>query len=111
MGAGQLFQELVRLQLREANKKERNKEVGIPRAEIPDMPWDCAKEQNRRGRETPARASQMCPQGIHRVYRALGGNTWGLGFCCQRGVNLPAMPWSGVWEKAPGKTQHRQVKQ
>lgn len=48
LGAGQLFQELVWLQLR-GKQERKNKEVGIPRAEIPDMPWGSAKEQNCKG--------------------------------------------------------------
>lgn len=31
--------------------------MGIPRAEILDMPWDCAKEWKSRGRETPGKES------------------------------------------------------
>lgn len=44
-GLGSSFRNLCGYSL-EGNKKERNKEVGIPRAEILDMLWGCAKEQN-----------------------------------------------------------------
>lgn len=65
-GLGSSFRNLCGYSL-EANKKERNKEVGIPRAEILDMQWGCAKEQNGRGGEMPARASQICPQESVRI--------------------------------------------
>lgn len=97
----------------EGNKKARNKEVGIPRTEILDRPWDCAKAQRCRGGVTPARASEICPQGIGWAHGILGGDTgrgwapmgWGLSFCCQTGKNLPAVPWRGGREEAPRKTQ------
>ena len=59
----------------EGNKKERNKEVGIPRAEILDRPWDCAKAWRCRGGATPARASEICPEGIGGAHGLLDGNT------------------------------------
>lgn len=73
MGAGQLFQEPVWLQLR--GKQERNEEVGISRAEILDMHWDYAKEQKSRGGETSGKGTQICSQGVCRAHGMLGGNT------------------------------------
>lgn len=59
-GLGSSFRNLCGRSL-EGNKKERNKEVGIPRAEIFDMPVGLCQGQDCRGGETPARAPQVCP--------------------------------------------------
>lgn len=115
MGAGQLFQELVWLQFK-GKQKERNKEVEIPRAKILDMLWDCAKEQNCRGGETTARASQsvfresvglmVYTRWEHRD--GLAGHPPGASaFAVRQGKTCQPCP-GVVSEKKPWKTQSRQ---
>lgn len=39
------------------------------------MQWDCAKEENSRGGETPGKDTRICSQGVCTAGDVLGGNT------------------------------------
>lgn len=114
MGAGQLFPELVWLQFR-GKQKERNEEVGIPRAEILDMPWDSAKEQNWRGGGLQQGHTRSVLRDSAVSWSTRWGHREGLSthLAPQLLLSDRGKPASHALEcclgRSPGKTQSRQI--